>query len=221
MLQSSTLKFLRGLKKNNNKPWFDAHRNDYEDARNDFQKFIQSVLDKHSKNDSDLKELTAKKCMFRINRDVRFSKDKSPYKTNFGASMDKGGKKSGLAGYYFHLEPGKSFFGGGIWMPQADTLKKVRQEIDYCFDEFQKIISTKKFRSIYGELYTGEGIQLSKVPQGFEKDNPAAAYLRFRSWLVLSDISDSTLTSKELLNKTIEGFSVMQPFIKFLNRPLV
>lgn len=221
MLQSSTLKFLRGLRKNNNKPWFDAHRNDYEDARNDFQKFIQSVLDKHSKNDSDLKELTAKKCMFRINRDVRFSKDKSPYKTNFGASMDKGGKKSGLAGYYFHLEPGKSFFGGGIWMPQADTLKKVRQEIDYCFDEFQKIISTKKFRSIYGELYTGEGIQLSKVPQGFEKDNPAAAYLRFRSWLVLSDISDSTLTSKELLNKTIEGFSVMQPFIKFLNRPLV
>jgi TIGR02453 family protein len=221
MLQSSTLKFLKELKKNNNKPWFDAHRKQYEVAKNDFEIFIQSVLDKHSKNDSDLKELTAKKCMFRINRDVRFAKDKSPYKTNFGASMDKGGKKSGLAGYYFHLEPGKSFFGGGIWMPQPDALKKVRQEIDYCYDEFKKIITAKKFKAFYKELYTGEGVQLTKVPHGFEKDNPAAEYLKFKSWLVLSDISDSTLTSKELLNKTIEGFSVMQPFIKFLNRPLV
>ena len=110
MFQSATLRFLKDLKKNNNKAWFDAHRKQYEAAKNDFENFIQSILDKHSKNDTDLKELTAKKCMFRINRDVRFSKDKSPYKTNLGASMDKGGKKSGLAGYYFHLEPGRSFF---------------------------------------------------------------------------------------------------------------
>ncbi|HET9824992.1 MAG TPA: DUF2461 domain-containing protein, partial [Chitinophagaceae bacterium] len=189
-------------------------------ARNDFETFVQSVLDRHSKTDPDLKELTAKKCMFRINRDVRFSKDKSPYKTNFGASMDKGGKKSGLAGYYFHLEPGKSFLGGGIWMPQPDALKKVRQEIDYCFDEFRKIITAKKFKSVYKELYAGEGIQLSKVPQGFERDNPAAEYLKLKSWLVLADITDSTLTSKELLPKTVEAFSVLQPLIKFLNRPL-
>src|SRR5215208_1456588 len=127
MLQPATLKFLKALKKNNNKVWFDKHRKDYDAAKNDFENFIQAVLDKQSKNDSDLKELTAKKCMFRINRDVRFSKDKSPYKTNFGASMDKGGKKSGFAGYYFHLEPGKSFLGGGLWMPQPDALKKVRQ----------------------------------------------------------------------------------------------
>lgn len=220
MLQSSTLKFLKDLKKNNNKPWFDAHRKQYEAARNDFETFIQSVLDKHCKNDSDLKELTARKCMFRINRDIRFSKDKSPYKTNFGASMDKGGKKSGLAGYYFHLEPGKSFLGGGIWMPQSDALKKVRQEIDYCFDEFRKIVSAKKFKTVYKELYTGEGVQLSKVPQGFEMDNPAAEYLKFKSWLVLADISDSTLTSEELLDRTVDAFGVMQPFIKFLNRPL-
>jgi uncharacterized protein (TIGR02453 family) len=221
MLQSSTLKFLKGLKKNNNKPWFDAHRKEYEAAKNDFENFIQSVLDKHSKNDTDLKALIAKKCMFRINRDVRFSKDKSPYKTNFGASMDKGGKKSGLAGYYFHLEPGKSFLGGGLWMPQPDALKKVRQEIDYCFDEFEKIIVSKKFKTIYRELYTGEGVQLSKVPQGFEKDSPAAQYLKFKSWLVLTDLNDSILTSKDLLKKTVEAFSIMQPFIKFLNRPLL
>src|SRR6266567_3625593 len=129
MLQPSTLKFLKELKKNNNKSWFDAHRKEYETAKADFEKFIQSVLDRHSKNDADLKELVAKKCMFRINRDVRFSKDKSPYKTNFGASMNKGGRKSILAGYYFHCEPSESFVGGGLWMPMPDDLKKVRTEI--------------------------------------------------------------------------------------------
>ena len=220
MLQSSTLKFLKELKKNNNKLWFDAHRKQYEAARNDFEVLIQSVLDKHCKNDPDLKGLTAKKCMFRINRDIRFSKDKSPYKTNFGASMDKGGKKSGLAGYYFHLEPGKSFLGGGIWMPQPDFLRKIRQEIDYCFDEFTKVLSAKKFKTLYKELYIGEDVRLTKVPQGFEKNNPAAEYLKFKSWLVLADIDDSTLTSKDLLNKTVDAFCVMQPFVKFLNRPL-
>jgi len=220
MLQPATLKFLKDLKKNNNKNWFDAHRKTYEAAKEDFENFIQAVLNKHSKNDPDLKELTAKKCLFRINRDVRFSKDKSPYKTNFGASMDKGGKKSGLAGYYFHLEPGKSFLGGGLWMPQPDSLKKVRQEIDYCFGEFKKIVAAKKFKSLYNELYTGEGVQLSKVPQGFEKDNPAASYLKFKSWLVLTDVSDPVLTSTDLFKKTIEGFAVLQPFIKFLNRSL-
>ncbi|MFI5188393.1 MAG: DUF2461 domain-containing protein, partial [Chitinophagales bacterium] len=210
MLQSQTLKFLKELRKNNNKSWFDAHRKQYEEARNDFENFIQSVLDKHSKNDIDLKELTARKCMFRINRDVRFSKDKSPYKTNFGASMDKGGKKSGLAGYYFHLEPGKSFLGGGLWMPEPGSMKKVRQEIDYCFDEFKKITGSKKFKSVYGDLYTGEGMQLSKVPQGFEKDNPAAEYLKFKSWLVLTDISDTELTSKSLVAKTVDAFCLIQ-----------
>ena len=220
MLKPSTLKFLRDLKKNNNKRWFDTHRKQYDEARNDFENFIQAILDRHSKMDVDLKELTAKKCLFRINRDVRFSKDKSPYKTNFGASMDKGGKKSGLAGYYFHLEPGKSFLGGGLWMPQPDALKKVRQEIDYCFDEFKNILSSRKFKTLYQQLYTGEGVQLTKVPQGFEKDNPAAEYLKFKSWLVLADIDDKTLTSKDLLKKTADAFAVMQPFIKFLNRPL-
>lgn len=220
MLQSSTLKFLKDLKKNNNKSWFDEHRKQYEAAKADFENFIQSVLDKHGKNDADLKELTAKKCTFRINRDVRFSKDKSPYKTNFGASMDKGGKKSGLAGYYFHLEPGKSFLGGGLWQPEPDKLKKVRQEIDYCFDEFKKIISSKKFKIVYSELYTGEGVQLSKVPQGFEKDNPAGDYLKFKSWLVLTDITDAELVSKDLLKTTVNAFSTLQPLVKFLNRPL-
>lgn len=220
MLQPATIKFLKDLKKNNNKEWFDAHRKQYEAARNDFEIFIQSILDHHSKNDADLKALEAKKCTFRINRDIRFSKDKSPYKTNFGASMSKGGKKSGLAGYYFHLEPGKSFMGGGIWMPEPDSLKKVRQEIDYCLDEFKKILSSKKFKAVYPELYKGEGVQLAKLPQGFDKNDPAAGFLKFRSWLVLRDLDDSDIISKNLKKKTLEAFNALKPLVKFLNRPL-
>lgn len=218
MLQPSTLKFLKDLKKNNNKPWFDAHRAQYETAKQDFEQFIQAVLDKHSRHDADLSDLIARKCMFRINRDVRFSKDKSPYKTNFGASMDKGGKKSGLAGYYFHLEPGGSFVGGGLWQPDAAVVKRVRQEIDYSFEEFDKMMKGKKMKDFYGGLYTGEGVQLSKVPQGFEKDNPAAPYLKFKSWLVLHNIPDAALTASDLVAKTAEAFRTMQPLVKFLNR---
>ena len=221
MLQSSTLKFLKNLKKNNNKTWFDAHRKEYESARTDFENFIQSVLEQHAKKDPDLKELIAKKCMFRINRDIRFSKDKSPYKTNLAASMDKGGKKSGFAGYYFHCEPGKSFIGGGLWMPSTDNLKRVRQEIDYCFDEFKKIIAHKKFKSVYKGLYEEEGVKLNKIPQGFQKDNPASEYLKLKSWLAIAELKDDEITSKGLLKKTLNALEALQPLTKFLNRALV
>ena len=143
MLRLSTLKFLKDLKKNNNKPWFDAHRKEYEAAKIDFATFIQAVIDKHSKSDPTIKSTVAKDCMFRINRDVRFSKDKSPYKTNMGAYINRGGKKSVFAGYYFHCEPGQCFVGGGLWMPMPPELNKVRQEIDYNLDAFIKIMTSK------------------------------------------------------------------------------
>ena len=219
MIQKSTLQFLTQLKKHNNKPWFEEHRKQYEDARMDMEKFIQAVIDKHSKNDPDILGLTAKKCMFRINRDVRFSKNKQPYKTNFGASMDRGGKKSGFAGYYFHLEPGKSFMGGGIWMPEPTAVKNIRQEIDYCLPEFESIIKNKKFKQVYDGLYSGEeGLKLVNVPRGFEKENPAAEYLKFKSWLAIANLTDDEITGKDLLKKTQQGFEVLQPLVKFLNR---
>jgi uncharacterized protein (TIGR02453 family) len=220
MLQSSTLKFLKGLAKNNDRSWFEANRTQYEEAKQDFENFIQALLDRHSRKDEDLKELTAKKCTFRINRDIRFSKDKSPYKSNMGASMNRGGKKSIFAGYYFHCEPGKSFVGGGLWMPMASEMKKVRQEIDYCYDEFKQIVSSKKFKSVYKELYSGDDVKLTKVPPGFEKDNPAAQYLKLKSWLAMRELSDAELVSKELIKKTSDAFEALQPMIKFLNRSL-
>jgi len=219
MLQSTTIRFLKDLKKNNNKNWFDTHRSAYDAAKRDYEVFVQRVIDEHSKKDRDLAGLEARKCIFRINRDVRFSKNKLPYKNHFAASLDKGGRKSGLAGYYFHLEPGHHFLGAGIWQPDPDRLKLIRQEIDYSADELKKILNAKRFRSIYPGLYTGENVQLKNIPHGFEKDNPAGEYLKFKSWMVLSYLPDSLVSSPDLLPKTLAAFREAMPFVKFLNRP--
>jgi len=220
MLQTATLKFLKGLQKNNNKPWFEKNRPAYEEAKADFAQFIQTVIDKHGKKDDSIKDLKAKDCMFRINRDVRFSKDKSPYKNNFGASINRGGKKSVYAGYYFHCQPGEAFVGGGLWIPMPPDLKKGRQEVDYCFDEFEKIIGSKKFISVYGDLIKDGETSLVKVPQGFEKDNPAAEYLKLKSFIAMKKLDDATLTSKDLVQTTLGAFETLHPLLMFLNRAL-
>ena len=220
MIQGATLKFLKDLGKNNNKAWFDTNRNRYVEAKEDFEQFITSLLVRHGKKDPDIAGLTAKQCTFRINRDVRFSKNKSPYKNNMGAGLNKGGKKSGFAGYYFHLQPGNSFIGGGLWTPEPASVKKVRQEIDYCWDEFKGILRHKKFKSYYSDLYKDEEISLVKVPQGFEKDNPAAEYLKLKSWIAQKSIPDKALSSKELLSICAEGLLALQPVIAFFNRAL-
>jgi uncharacterized protein (TIGR02453 family) len=219
MLQPSTLKFLKDLKKNNNKPWFDANRKRYEEAKTDFANFIQQVIDLYGKKDKTIASLKAKDCMFRINRDVRFSKDKSPYKTNFGASINKGGRKAmNTAGYYFHLEPGQLFVGGGLYQPMPPELNKVRQEVDYCFDEFKKIISAKKFKTVYTDLDKSKEFTLSRVPKGYENDNPAAEYLKLKSFIAFRLLSDKEATAKPLLKITVDSFETLSPLINFLNR---
>lgn len=220
MLQSSTVGFLKNLARHNDKSWFDAHRKEYDAAKQDYCQFIDQLIVMIRKFDPTIDELEGKACLFRINRDVRFSKDKSPYKTNFGASISAGGKKSGLAGYYFHLEPGKSFFGGGIWMPEPDKVKKIRQEIDYCFDEFKGIIQQKSFKSIYSDLYQEDDAKLSRVPQGFDKENPAGKYLKLKSWLATRSFTDAELCSKTLLADTAKAARALMPLNNFLNRAL-
>ncbi len=220
MIQPSTLKFLTSLKKNNNKPWFDANRKAYEAAKTDFAGFIDTVIERYGKKDPSIAQLKAKDCMFLINRDVRFSKDKSPYKTNFGASINKGGKKSMTAGYYFHLEPGESFTGGGLYMAMPDQLKNIRQEIDYSWKEFHKIISTKQFKTVYGDLYMGDDMKLVRPPKGYEADNPAIEYIKLKSWIGFHKLSNSDLTSNTLLKKTVTSFEVLKPLLDFLNQGL-
>jgi uncharacterized protein (TIGR02453 family) len=221
MLQSSTVSFLKELKKNNNKPWFDNHRERYLSAKIDFENFIQKLLDTISAFDDDIKELPAKKCTFRINRDIRFSKDKTPYKINMGASINKGGKKSIFAGYYFHLEPGgKSFAGGGLWMPSVLELKKLRQEIDYCFPEFEKIITSSGFKNQYPGIEMNEGQMLVNVPRGYDKENPAAPFLKLKSFVATKAIPDALLTTRALTKEIVTAFKALMPLIKFMNRSM-
>ena len=220
MLQPATLKFLKDLNKNNNKPWFDAHRKQYDEAKNDFANFIQSIIQAHSKKDPSIAHLKAKDCTFRINRDVRFSKDKSPYKNNMGAYLNKGGKKSVFGGYYFHCQPGQSFVGGGLWMPMPSELNKVRQEIDYNLDTFKKIITSKKFTAVYDGLSKDAEYTLTRLPKGYETDNPAAEYLKLKSFVTMISLSDAELTSKDLSKKILAAFSALQPMLEFINQSI-
>lgn len=220
MLQPSTLKFLKDLKKNNNKPWFDAHRKEYETAKSDFTNFIQSVIDTFGKKDKTIAHLKAKDCTFRINRDVRFSKDKSPYKDNMGGYLNRGGKKAPFAGYYFHCQPGRCFAGGGLWMPMPQDLVKIRQEIDYNFNDFKKIIGSKKFKSVFGDLSRDKEYVLSRLPKGYEPSNPAAEYLKFKSFVGMATLKDTDLTAKDLLKKTVVTFETLQPLVEFMNEAI-
>jgi uncharacterized protein (TIGR02453 family) len=219
LIQKSTLDFLKALKKNNNKTWFDQNRERYNSAKNNFDEFVALLLEQMMLFDEDLKELSSKNCTFRINRDIRFSKDKTPYKINLSASFNKGGKKSVDAGYYFHLQPGgNSFVGGGLWMPEAIELKKLRQEIDYCFPEFKKIISASSFKKYYSELEKEEKQMLVNIPKGYEKENPAADFLRMKSFIATKNLSDEEVTSVNLVKETTQAFKALMPLIKFINR---
>lgn len=220
MIEPQTLKFLSQLKKNNNKPWFDAHRAQYEAARIDFTNFIQLVIDALQKSDTNITGITAKDSQFRINRDIRFSKDKRPYKENFGAFIARGGKKSIYAGYYFHLAPGNSFAGGGLWQPEPANLKKVRQEIDYNWEEFQSIVKNKTFKKTFDDLYKGEDMSLKRMPKGYEEDHPAIDYLKLQSLIAETTFTDNELTKSTLHKKTLSAFQALQPLLNFINRSL-
>ena len=220
MLQATTLTFLKELKQNNHRDWFEANRKRYETAKADYLQFIGEVLKGVSKNDESVAFLQSKDCLFRINRDVRFSKDKSPYKTNLGAGFGKGGKKMMLAGYYLHCEPGGSFIAGGMWMPPAPELKKIRQEIDYCFEEFEGIVKNKQFVDKLGGLERSAEMVLSRPPKGYDENNYAIEYLKLKSFIASAAITDADLTSKTLVQKVVDACAAVQPLLYFINKAL-
>ncbi|MEO8568112.1 MAG: DUF2461 domain-containing protein [Ginsengibacter sp.] len=221
MLHSVTTGFLNLLKKNNNKPWFDKNREKYISAKNNFEEFVEKIIDLTSSFDDDIKLLEVKNCTFRINRDIRFSKDKTPYKSNMGASFNRGGKKSVFAGYYFHLEPGgKSFAGGGLWMPTPQDLQKVRQEIDYCFTEFKNILKNSSFKKHYPGLEMNKKEMLVNIPKGYDKNNPAGDFLKLKSFVATKEIPDSHLNLPLLTKEVSQAFKALMPLVKFMNRAL-
>lgn len=217
MLQPSVISFLRQLQKNNNKAWFDIHRPQYENAKADFTAFTSEMIDAFSKVDNSLSHLQPRDCMFRINRDVRFSKDKRPYKNNMAAYFNKNGKKGLGAGYYLHIEPGKSFVAGGIWMPEPKVLAQIRQEIDYNYAEWKKIITNTAFKKNFPEGLSQENI-LSRPPKGYDESNPAIGSLKLKSFIVTRNISDEETAKKDIVKNTVKIMAAMQPLVEFINR---
>lgn len=220
MLQQSTLSFLQQLKKYNNRDWFEKNRKLYEAAKADYMQMVENILDGLKKIDSTLTEIQPKQCVFRINRDIRFSADKSPYKTNMGAGFSKGGKAMNFAGYYFHCEPGENFIGGGLWMPDAANLKKVRQEIDYNYQEFKAIVTNKTFVALYKKIDDSQEYLLTRPPKGYDETNPAIQFLKLKSFTAGATISDAQLVEKNLVKTIITHFKAIKPLLDFLNRAL-
>jgi uncharacterized protein (TIGR02453 family) len=219
MLKVSTLKFLKDLKKNNNRPWFEQHKSGYLDAKADAENFVTRLIEGLGKIDPDIAPLEGKDCTYRIYRDIRFSGDKTPYKTHMGAYLNRGGKKMPTAGYYIHIEPGRSMMGGGLWMPMAPGLNKVRQEIDYNYPEWSKILGERRFKKYYSDGLDQEE-KISRPPKGYDDTNPAIEFLKLKSFVVTHSLTDKDLLGRSLTKETVNAFAAMKPFVDFLNRAL-
>lgn len=221
MIQTSTLKFLKDLKKNNTKEWFDKNRTVYESAKENFIDFTRYLIEGTGKFDKGVAgaNLQAKNCITRLNRDVRFSKDKSPYKTNLFLMINEGGKKSNKACYYLQLQPANTFAGGGVYMPMPPELSKFRQEIDYNFVDWEKIVSAKSFMKIFEK-----GVQapetLSRPPKGYDEDNPAIEYIKMKGFFTLQAFTDEEAQTKMFFKQVLKNFETVKPMIDFLNRAL-
>lgn len=219
MLQISTVRFLKDLKKNNNKPWFEKNKDLYLGAKEDIEHLVGQVIEGFGKIDPEIANLQPKDCTYRIYRDVRFSKDKTPYKINMGAYLNKGGKKAPTAGYYMHVEAGRSMAGGGLWMPMPPELNKVRQEIDYSLAEWNSIVTARAFKKNFPEGLEKEE-QLSRPPKGYDEENAAIEYLKLKSFIVTRSFTDAEVQSKSFLKELLKTFESMKDFIYFLNRAL-
>ena len=215
MISKNTIKYLSDLKKNNYKEWFDSNKSRYEEAKKEFEQFITSLIPLIAKFDKDIAGVTSKECLFRIYRDVRFSKDKTPYKTHLGAYIATCGRKSPFGGYYVHIEPGASFLAGGIYMPEPRILKAVREEIVENTEAFNKIISEKNYKSKFGELW---GESLKTIPKGFPKDFKYPDLLKLKSYCPLVNLKDAEVLNPGYPDFVIESFKQMYPLNKFLNK---
>ncbi len=212
---SLILDFLKKLQNNNSKEWMDANRAEYETARDAFKEIVSALLGEIIRFDEDLAGLTPKDCIFRINRDIRFSKDKTLYKNNFGAAMSEGGRRSPNAVYYLHLQPhNESFIAGGIYKPDNEHLAKIRQEVDYNPEELKKIVTAPDFKNHFGEM---QGEKLSRPPKGYPADHPNVELLKLKSFIVLHKLTDEEVISENFIPETIRMFQILQPFNRYLN----
>ncbi|MFD1000146.1 DUF2461 domain-containing protein [Ohtaekwangia kribbensis] len=213
------LKFLKDLAKNNDREWFEKNKPKYLEAKESFDEVVANLLGEMIKFDDSLGGLDPKKLVFRIYRDVRFSKDKRPYKNNFGAAMSAEGKGLGTPGYYFQIQPGnQSFVAIGLFQPQPEILAKVRQEIDYNGDNLKKIFNEKKFKSNFSKFWD-EGA-LKKAPKGYAPDHAYADWLKLKSFVVTHEFKDSEVTDKKFMKTVVETLKSAKPLNDFLKEAL-
>ncbi len=213
-----TLEFLSQLKDNNNKPWFEAHKVEFEKAKAEFVVFVEEVLRGLQSFDSRIEGLNPKDGIYRIYRDVRFSSDKTPYKSHFGAYFAEGGKKSVGPGYYMHIEPAGAFVGGGIYMPESPILQKIRQEIDYNGDKLLAILNKPSFKRYYTSLME-EG-KLSRPPKGYEADNPNIEILKLKSVVCTYNLPFEILLTNDAAPKTIDALKELYALQEFLREAI-
>jgi len=210
-----TLDFLKKLKSNNNRDWFESHKDKYLLAKEEFEIQIDNIIKGVVKFDKQISvDLKGKDCTFRIYKDVRFSKDKTPYKTNMGASINPGRRKSMEAGYYVHIEPGASFLAGGIYMPEPDMLNAIRQEIDYNAAPLMKILKSASFKKYFKGL--DEEGKLKTAPKGIDKDHPHLEILKNKHFIVSFALSDKQINAKNFPQTVVDGFKAMHPFLLYL-----
>lgn len=211
------LDFLSALAQNNHKDWMDANKKWYLDTKERFLEDVAVLLKEITELEPELSAFKPKDCVFRQNRDVRFSANKDPYKTNFGAYFSPGGKKSPGPGYYLQVQPGNSFLAGGIWMPEADTLKKIRKEIDYSGEELERIVNDEEFKKLFKGI---EGEKLKTSPRDYESDHQFIEYLKLKSYTVSHPISDKAVESGAFVTFALDGFRRMKPFNDFLRQAI-
>jgi len=206
--------FLLELKVNNDRDWFKKNKDKFEVAKENFELFINRLIPLLKKIDKTINVANAKDCMFRIYKDVRFSKNKDPYKTNFGAVIAKGGRKSNLAGYYIHFEPDNSFIGGGIYMPQKEQLKNIRNDILIDSSKLKKILNNKMFMDIFGGIH---GESLKTAPRGFSKEYKDISLINHKHYAVIHPISNDFWFKENHINDILSIFKTQFPFNSYLN----
>lgn len=217
VISENILDFLKDLNKNNNREWFNANKSVYSKVRLEYEMFVELLIQKVNQFDEDIGPLAAKDAIYRIYRDIRFSTDKSPYKTHFGAYISKSGRKATNPGYYFHIEPKGSFLAGGIYMPSSDILRAIRTEIFENVEEFKEIINNRDFKKNFGSLW---GEKLKTPPRGFPKEWPDVELLKFKHYVVAMNMTDEEVLDKDLLDNTIKIFKTMLPLNRFINNTI-
>ena len=214
-IQPSNLEFLKQVKKNNNRDWFNAHKEKYLIEHSNLVAFSDVLLAEMNKHDV-IETPSGKKCLHRIYRDTRFSKEKTPYKTNWSGSF-KRATKSRRGGYYFHIEAGNSFIAGGFWGPDPKDLKRIRDEIAYDATPLRKILKSKSFVSTFGQL---QGEQIKTTPKGFDADSPAIDLLRYKQYIVMKEFTDKEVLSDNFMKQANETFKAMRSFFDYMSEVL-